>query len=444
MVTAILVYVIFLLGVGVYTGLKETDYDMFVVAGRRRSRLLVFFSLMATMIGGSATFGIAATGMEIGFPAFWWLGVGTVGLLLQGVLISARVRDFQAYTLADIACMTVGKGARLAICVLIVISWLGVIAGQFVALSQIFAVLTEQGNTEWLLVVAALAVVAFTATGGQLSVMRTDAIQFFVLFVGVLAVFCFLYFGSTPEGIRNGLFSQMEAFNASFTPANLFYLLFVVGGTYFIGPDVLSRSMAAKDGRSARQASLIAAVVLLVFNFLIVGISVWCRDHLTDVQGLNPLVYIMEYRLPTGLSFALGLGLISALLSSASTCLITTASIIQNDVIRKKSMGSIRLIVCGVGILATLIALMKQDIIAILTGAYSIYAPGVVFPLLFAILFYKKRRINEKRWLFAAACGGVCGIAGNFFAAFSWLPLLGMGLSAGLGLWSVFGGKREE
>ena len=444
MLVALLIYVAFLLGVGIYTGFKEKDYDSFVVAGRSRSQTLVFLSLMATMIGGSATFGIATTGMSIGFPAIWWLGVGTIGLILQSLFVSAKVRDFNAYTLADIGRITVGEGARLAICIIIAVSWLGVIAGQFVALSQIFAVITGNGDNAWLLAVVALAVVAFTATGGQLSVMRTDAVQFFVLFFGIAVAFFFLHFGSGSMGMNTDYLGSIQWFNESFTPANLFYLLFVVGGAYFIGPDVLSRSMAAKDGKAARGASMIAAFVLLIFNFLIVGLSIWCKNNLTDLQGMNPLVYIMEHRLPMILAFILALGLVSALLSSASTCLITTASIIQNDIIRKKSMRSVRLLVCVVGVVATLIALVKKDIIAILTGAYSVYAPGVVFPLFLAIWFYKKRPIHQGCWLLAVAAGGCCGLIGNFIS-FYWLPMIGMALSLVLGIVSlVIGNKTAD
>ena len=442
MVVALLIYVAFLLGVGIYTGLKEKDYDTFVVAGRSRSRLLVFLSLMATMIGGSATFGIAATGMQIGFPVIWWLGVGTIGLILQSAFVSARVRDFNAYTLADIGRVTVGEGARMAICVIIIVSWLGVIAGQFVALSQIFSVLTGHGNTTWLLAVVALAVVAFTATGGQLSVMRTDAIQFFVLFFGIGIAFLYLYFGAGAAGANVDYVAQMQAFNESFTPKNLFYLLFVVGGAYFIGPDVLSRSMAAKDGKTARGAALIAAFVLLIFNFMIVGLSMWAKNNLTDLEGMNPLVYLMEHRLPLILAFVLALGLVSALLSSASTSLITTATLIQNDVIRKKSMKSVRMWVCVVGILATCIALKKQDIISILTGAYSVYAPGVMFPLFLAIYFHKKYKIHQGCWLLAVAAGGCCGLLGNFID-FYWLPMIGMGLSLVLGIVSLVLGEKK-
>ena len=157
----------------------------------------------------------------------------------------------------------------------------------------------------------------------------------------------------------------------------------------------------------------------------------------------NNLVYVMQYKMPVALSFVLGLGLVSALLSSASTSLITTATLIQNDILKKKSMISVRIIVVVIGGISTFIALRVQDIISILTSAYSIYTPGLVIPLFIAVWYHKKRRLNERWWILAVAAGGACGII-NLVNGFYWLPLIGMGLSLVFGILSVARGKAEK
>ena len=144
----------------------------------------------------------------------------------------------------------------------------------------------------------------------------------------------------------------------------------------------------------------------------------------------------MKYRLPTAISLLLALGLASALLSSASTCLITAAATIQNDLIRKESIAGTRVLIVLIGIFAAVISVRNSDIISILTGAYSIYAPGIVFPLFVAICNYKKRRIRQGLWLAAVAVGGACGIIGNFIT-FAYLPLIGMFLSLVISLFSL-------
>ena len=91
-----------------------------------------------------------------------------------------------------------------------------------------------------------------------------------------------------------------------------------------------------------------------------------------------------------------------------------------------------------IGILATVIALIKTDIIELLLGAYSIYSPGIVFPLFFAIYFYNKRQINKKLWYTAVVTGSICGIINSYFlVGGKYLPLLGMGISLVLSVLSI-------
>ena len=101
------------------------------------------------------------------------------------------------------------------------------------------------------------------------------------------------------------------------------------------------------------------------------------------------------------------------------------------------------------GVAATVIATAGSgNIISLLTSAYSIYTPGIIFPMLIAILAYKKRPIRRKVWLTGVIAGGICGIA-TCFSGFigslglpefitSNLTLVGMGLSLFISLISLF------
>ena len=48
--------------------MRFVDY---IAAGQDRGSLAVFLTLMATMLGASATLGVAAKAEAIGFPAIW-------------------------------------------------------------------------------------------------------------------------------------------------------------------------------------------------------------------------------------------------------------------------------------------------------------------------------------------------------------------------------------
>ena len=88
------------------------------------------------------------------------------------------------------------------------------------------------------------------------------------------------------------------------------------------------------------------------------------------------------------------------------------------------------------------------DIITLLSNAYSVYTPGVIFPLLVAIFAYKKRRLVVPVWVAAVVVGGAFGVAGAYFPEFvaklnlpnfveSNMSLVGMGFSLIIAVLSI-------
>lgn len=425
MLVALVAYALVMLGVGLYHARHIADFRDYVIAGGRQGGGLVTLSLLASMVGGSATLGIADLTLKLGFPAFWWLGVGSIGLAAQAWLLSARVRGLEACTLPDVARITVGGEARSLTALIIAVTWTGIVAAQFTALSQIFAVLTGLSDTRALLILISVVVIAYTAAGGQLSVLRTDALQFVLVFGGVAAAFAYLYFGSAVPA--EPFWARVELLNERFGWRDLASLMLLVGATYFIGPDIFSRNLSARNGATARRATLAAAGILLLFALLMAGVGLWAGEHAAG--GGNPLAALIRDWLPAPVALLLGLGLISALVSSADTCLMSAASILEHDFLRRESLKRTRLFVVLTGGVSLGIALLKSDIIGLLMAAYSVYAPGVVAPLFVAIMAYGRRSLCRPLWLAGVAAGGACG----FFAGVAGmpsLPLIGMGISA--------------
>lgn len=433
MVFLLSVFMLALLVIGLYAGISGKDYRGFVIAGHNQSFPVILLSLLATMIGGSATFGIASTGYSLGFPAIWWLGVGSVGLLFQAAFVAGKIRDLQVHTLSEAGEKLVGRSAGKVISIIIVLSWIGIIGGQFAALSQLASLIFGNVDSRVPLAAVALTVILFTALGGQLAVMRTDCVFFFIIFAGILSAFPTLY---TNGDIIPKILDEITLFHHNFTPFDLIYLLLIVGGTYFIGPDILSRSMTAKNAKCAKQASVAAAGILLLINLLIVGIALWCKISIPDLHGMNPFIYLISDILPSYIGILLALGLSAALLSSASTCLITVAATIQNDLICKKSIWGTRCLIVLIGSFAAIIAFRDSDVISILTAAYTIYAPGIVLPLFVAIWAYPKIKVRNFPWMCGVILGCICGLAGNILQS-QILPLLGMAISGAFALCSL-------
>jgi SSS family solute:Na+ symporter len=293
------------------------------------------------------------------------------------------------------------------------------------------------------MLIVAIVVIAYTIVGGQLSVIKTDALQFIIIGTAFIATFVYLFFFS--KGDTAVVFSNIEFLNDRYGVKDLIIQLFIVGGTYLLGPDVISRNLVAKDGRTAKRSAIVAAVTLVFFALMVVLIGMFIIGNYDDLGDVNPLIYIIRNILPKPVAVLLAIGLLSTLLSSADTCLVNISSIIENDVFRKNRVWALRLWAGLIGLIAVIIAFFKGDIISMLTGAYSVYAPGIVFPLFVAIMTHKKKRLNVPLWVSACLIGGICGALNTYvLTSLTYLPISGMAISLVLAVLSyVFGDKVE-
>ena len=423
-------YLLIFLIIGVLDLKKIKNFTDYSVAGKNQSLWAVIMTLLATVVGASTTIGITDTVYTIGFPGIWWLAFGALGLVLQSVFLSEKVRSINADTLPDLAKKTVGSAAEKVIALIIVISWIGVIAGQFVAMNSLITFALGKQNGAVFAIVS-LIVLAYTSIGGQMSVVKTDKLQLLVIFTGVVVCMLYLYFGI--GGNASEACSHIELLNGNYTPMNLFTQFFVIGGVYFLGPDIMSRNFIAKDGKTAKKSAAVAGILLLVFSFVITMIGMWMKYNVSPEEiGEGSVLMYGVSLLPKGVAILLIFGLLSAIVSSTDTCIINASSIFVKDLLGKENVALARITVLVIGGIAFLLAFFgKSDIMQLLTGAYSVYTPGVIFPLAVAIFAYKKRQLNKGLWLAAVIVGGLFGILGSNYS------LIGMGCSLALSLLSV-------
>ncbi len=444
---ALLLYLVVFIFIGILDIRNIKSFTDYSVAGKKQNSLSVVMTLLATVIGASTTIGITTTVYNIGFPGIWWLAFGAVGLILQSVFLSKKVRDIGADTLPDLAGRIVGRPAEVIISLIIVISWVGVIAGQLVAMNSLITFALGKSSA-LIFVITSIIVIAYTAIGGQMSVVKTDKVQLVIILAGVAVCMGYLYL--TRDNNNGAIMQNIELLNENYKVSNLFTQFFVIGGVYFLGPDIMSRNFIAKDSKSAKNSAWIAGVVLFVFSVIITLIGMWIKYNVTpeEMGDMGALMYAISI-MPKWVAVLLIFGLLSAILSSTDTCIINASTIFVKDILKKESVKGVRITVIVIGILALLLAVLGQgDIMSLLTGAYSIYTPGVIFPLMIAIFAYKKKGINLGFWIAAVIAGGLFGIMGTYFGnvltnlgipavIMNYLTLIGMGISLILSLISV-------
>ena len=444
---ALVLYIIVFIAIGIFDTKKIKSFTDYSVAGKNQNLFTVVMTLLATVVGASTTIGISDTVYRIGFPGIWWLVFGAVGLILQSVFLSERVRNINADTLPDLAGKTVSRTAEFIIGLIIVVSWVGVIAGQLVAMNSLITFALGKSD-KIIFVIVSLIIIAYTTIGGQMSVVKTDKLQLMIILFGVIATLVYLYGfagGNTSDVVNN-----IELLNNDYKPVNLFTQFFVIGGVYFIGPDIMSRNFISKDAKIAKSSARVAGIVLLVFSLIITLIGMWIKFNVSpeELGESGALMYAISL-LPKAIGILLIFGLLSAILSSTDTCIINASTIFVKDILKKESVSLVRITVLFISGLALLLAILgRRDILTLLTGAYSIYTPGVIFPLMVAIFANGKSGVRKEVWLAAVIAGGLCGIADSYFSEvllksgvpeviMNYLTLIGMGISFVLSIASI-------
>lgn len=414
-------YIFLLIVLSVYRSkqTKEQNARNFLTASGSASAILCALSLVSTIIGGSATLGIGALAQKIGTAAFWWLGVGAIGLFLHGLWIARAIRSTGACTLPDVLGRLVGNGAKRWSAFIIVVSWVGVVAAQFTALRTLLTDILPSSHGEVLYLLLTVAIVLHTAFGGQKAVLRTDAMQTALLTGGFVsaALWCL-----TSSSVDWGAIDPIP-FNDSFGAWDWLKLALLVGVTYMVGPDIFSRTFAASSSRSASLGAWVGSALLLVFAVIITFLA------MSNLSAANPLSGWLSDAsvMPSFIKVALALGLVSALAGSADTVLLSAAGIVEKDLLDGDQSSRLRRLIALFGFGAVLLTYQSSDIIGWLLYAYALFVPGVAVPLL-VLLLKKQGSVNKRIWLVGAIIGGALGLAGNLTG---WpLAIVGVVLSA--------------
>ena len=388
-----------MLAIGVVSRIKARQADDFFVAGRKGSSLFITGSLLATIIGGSATIGMAGLGFKQGLTGAWWLLAGSIGLLFLGLFFARRIRKFALYTLPELIEKQYDRRMALAASILIVVAWIGVVAAQIIAAGKILSILGMGDPVLWM-VIFTLIFVAYTMLGGQYAIIRTDLLQAVIIFGGIFTGLALLFsrLGGW-SGLQGSLPPEQFAFPLShqFGGAELATMLLVVGLTYVVGPDMYSRLFCAKDDKTARTSTLWTALLIIPIAMAITLMGMGAAalfPQIAPEQAFPMVIKEVFSPLLGGLVLA---ALLGAVMSSADTTLLSASTILTVDIIgwfkpspdQKKILSHSRWAIVFLGICSLVVALILKGVISALLFAYTVYAAGVILPVIAG--FFKSR-----------------------------------------------------
>lgn len=395
---------------------SERSWNDFFLAGRGLGTLHLTRSLVATIMGASSTIGLVGLGYSRGLPGAWWLLSGTLGLLVLSKVAHA-VRRTGARTLPDLIGIFYGSSAKKTASILILISWLGVIAAQIVAAGRIMGVLFGH-DWAWMSAMAVV-LIAYTAHGGQRAVVRTDLLQLYMILAGLILMLA-ICLRSAPEALNHLEFPTSEQMSLQ----DIISMVVVVGSMYLIGPDIYSRVLSARSPESARVAALFSAMILIPLAFVITSIGIFAQHLLPDIRPEDALPLLITDILPPWAGGVVAAAFLAAVMSSADTSLLTASSILTLDLGLGSGVRARWLAALFIGTSSMLLAMSTPGIISTLMLAYTVFSGGFLVPV---IAGFHRERLGLTQS--SATAGMLCGGTTSLLLA-EVFPLSGICVSA--------------
>ena len=420
MLTAVLLYLFVLVGVGAYRGRRVRSGDDFLVAGRALPARVLVFTLLATWIGSGSLFGGAGLGYRAGFAALWqsagaWAGIALVYFL------APRVRRIAQYTVPDILELRYGPAARVLGTVTTVLAYSTIAAYQFRGGGRLLAAISGVDPDTGALITMLFCVV-FTALAGMLSIAYLDVGNGLLMTFGVTLAAAFLVGdaggpGPALEALRP---DQVSLFGVLGPQASL--ALFLPTMFLLLGDaNMYQKFFSARDERAARLAVGGWIVGTIVVETLIDSTGVFASTlvpGLTEAQSEEIVVRVATDVLPGYLGIVLVCGAAAIVVSTANSFLLTPATNLVRDVYQRfvdPSVSGARLVLCtrvvvvALGVSGYAAGRFSSTILAMALWAYTMYGAGITPALLGALL-----------WPRATPAGGVASILAGMGMTLAW------------------------
>lgn len=432
--TTVILYTIVMLAIGWWTRGKIHDHEDFMVAGRRLPLHLAWATIVATWFGAGAMLTATDTVRARGLvgAALDPVGAGLC-LFLAGWLLARPLWEMKLLTLPDFYGRRFGIRTERLSAVLMIPTYFGWIAAQFVALAHLLELIFGIDPT-WGILMVALVGMAYTLLGGMWSVTLTDAAQIAVVAIGlvVLAVTVLgdLGDGSFIDGLRH-LSDATPDERLVIIPTDdlaafvTWFGIVAVGALGNLpGQDLTQRIFASNSARTAVWACHIAGFVyfgLGIFTLLL-GLSA----ELVTPDGLaetSTMALLASLFLTPWAAALFVLAVMSAVLSTIDSAILSPASVLAQNLLSPRWPKADKLAlnrgsVVAVTAVSIVTAYLGESAYELLESAYELGLVSLLVPLLMGI----RTSVGGERAALASMIVGTAGWVIHF--ALGWETFL--------------------
>lgn len=426
-----ILYLSLMIGIGIHFMKKTKTTEDFFLGGRGLSGKVAALSAQASDMSGWLLMGLPGSVYALGTGQSW-IAIGLfIGTILNWLLVSGRLRRYtiianNSLTLPEFFSNRYKDEKRILLLISSIFISIFFLVYTASALASGGKLFNSVFGIEYhvALSIGAIVILIYTLLGGFLAVSETDFVQGLLMLAGLLLV---PIVAAVTMGVDTIKDTVVNTTNVSKNYFNFLYsadkklgiidilsqLAWALG--YFGMPHILVRFMAVKNEKELKKSRTIAISWCFISLFMAVLIGIVGRAYLSPVvlgengtSAENVFIQMVIKLFTKDYSVALlgGIllcGILAAIMSTADSQLLVTASSVSKDIyqgfIKKDAkeasvMRISKIVVIIVALLAFLIAWNpNSSIMGLVSNAWSGF--GSTFgPLVLLSLFWKRTNIK--------------------------------------------------
>ena len=459
LVVTIAVYLLSMVGIGVFYSRRNKSTDDFYLGGRKLGPLVTAMSAEASDMSAYLLMGLPGVALLAGLPEATWTAIGlAIGTYLNWLIVAKRIRRYSqkigAVTIPDFFSRRYHDDKHILSVIaalVIIVFFIPYTASGFNACGTLFSSLFGT-NYFTAMIISAVVIVAYTTLGGFLAASTTDLIQSVIMTIALIVV---VFFGIHAAGgwdavVANaqsipGYLNLSQGFDAATGTAASYGPITVIstmtwGLGYFGIPHILLRFMAIEDVKKLKTSRRVASIWVVISMGIAVLIGVvgnammhaGAIEELSSANSQRIIIKIAELLstfgfLPAVIGGVILAGILAATMSTADSQLLAAASSVSQDIARdtlgiklsdRTAMILARCTVIVIALIGVIWARNEGSVFTIVSFAWAGF--GAAFgPVMLLALFWKK---SNK---YGAICGMVAGGAMVFIWKYAVRPLGG-------------------
>lgn len=432
----LVVYFAVMLFIGIWFYRRNRSLSDYVLGGRSLNYYVTALSAMASDLSAWLLLGLPGAAYASGLGSSWIIIGLFVGLYVNWRLIAGRLRDYSERA-TDFSSGRQGDALtlsayfenrfedrshllRLVSAVVIIVFFTVYVASGMVAGGVFFE--TVFGTDPALgVVITGGVVVAYTFIGGFLAVSYTDSIQALIMWMAVLGVPIVTLalvggFGPLADSISGhapellSLVGNVSFADGQWTAASAVSVIAIISGLawgfgYLGQPHILVRFMGIKSAAEIPKARRIGMTYGVTGMSAAVALGLFGIAYFDEPLANPESVFIRLVRdiIPTGLAGVFLVGVLAAIMSTASSQLLVAASSLSEDVYRRffrrqasdrHLLWVSRFIVLGVAVIAFVLALRGGSVLDIVAYAWAGFGAAFGMVLLISLFWRKMNRVG--------------------------------------------------